>query len=122
MSGADHRSHGCRVLIPAASITAGSGRDRVDDVRRTCAEQSRTIGGAGEDARHHRRTRPQSRDDVGSDVPRDCDHLHGVDLYTFALVPTQPDPTGAIVFDPARVEGQGSLAARTARASSTRGT
>ena len=35
--------------------------------------------------------------------------------YTFALVPTQPDPTGPIVFDPVRVEGQGTLAARTAR-------
>ncbi len=37
------------------------------------------------------------------------------EAYTFALVPTQPDPTGPIVFDPVRVEGQGTLAARTAR-------
>ncbi|MGH8995213.1 MAG: AAA family ATPase, partial [Acidimicrobiales bacterium] len=37
------------------------------------------------------------------------------EAYTFALVPTQPDPTGPIVFDLVRVEGQGTLAARTAR-------
>ncbi len=37
------------------------------------------------------------------------------EAYTWALVPTQPDPTGPIVFDPVRIEGQGTLAARTAR-------
>ena len=37
------------------------------------------------------------------------------DAYTWALVPIQPEPTGPIVFDPVRIEGQGALAARTAR-------
>jgi len=37
------------------------------------------------------------------------------ETYTWALVPTQPEPTGPIVFDPVRIEGQGTLAARTAR-------
>jgi predicted AAA+ superfamily ATPase len=37
------------------------------------------------------------------------------ETYTWALVPTQPEPTGPILFDPVRIEGQGTLAARTAR-------
>jgi len=37
------------------------------------------------------------------------------EAYTWALVPTQPEPTGPVVFDPMRVEGTGDLAARTAR-------
>ncbi len=37
------------------------------------------------------------------------------ETYTWGLVPTQPEPTGPIVFDPVRIEGQGTLAARTAR-------
>ena len=37
------------------------------------------------------------------------------ETYTWALVPAQPEPTGPIVFDAVRIEGQGTLAARTAR-------
>ncbi len=37
------------------------------------------------------------------------------ETYAWALVPTQPEPTGPIVFDPVRIEGPGTLAARTAR-------
>ncbi len=37
------------------------------------------------------------------------------ETYGWALVPTQPEPTGPIVFDPVRIEGQGALPARTAR-------
>ncbi len=37
------------------------------------------------------------------------------ETYGWALVPVQPEPTGPIVFDPVRIEGQGTLAARTAR-------
>jgi predicted AAA+ superfamily ATPase len=37
------------------------------------------------------------------------------ETYSWALVPIQPEPTGPIVFDPVRIEGQGTLAARTAR-------
>ena len=37
------------------------------------------------------------------------------EAYTWALVPIQPEPTGPILFDPVRIEGQGTLAARTAR-------
>ncbi len=37
------------------------------------------------------------------------------ETYIWALVPTQPEPTGPIVFDPIKIEGQGTLAERTAR-------
>src|SRR5207244_6865474 len=37
------------------------------------------------------------------------------ETYTWALVPTQPEPTGPVMLEAVRVEGQGDLAARTSR-------
>jgi|SRR5579862_898013 len=37
------------------------------------------------------------------------------EAYTWALVPIQPEPTGPVLLEPVRVEGQGDLAARTSR-------
>jgi predicted AAA+ superfamily ATPase len=37
------------------------------------------------------------------------------EAYMWALVPTQPDPTGPLVFEAVRVDGPGDLAARTSR-------
>jgi predicted AAA+ superfamily ATPase len=37
------------------------------------------------------------------------------ETYTWALVPTQPEPTGQVSLEPVRVEGPGDLAARTSR-------
>jgi predicted AAA+ superfamily ATPase len=50
------------------------------------------------------------RDDAGRTVD-----LRLADAYQWLLVPRQPEPTGPVVWEPVRVEGQGGLAERAGR-------
>ena len=110
----EHRGSATRLYRNMVVFLAADHR-RVDDLRQGMAEalawgsiaaESEELGLGAQQAAQATSKATESEGTVERRL---------AEAYTFALVPTQPDPTGPIVFDPVRIEGQGTLAARTAR-------
>ena len=110
----EHRGNAARLYRNMVVFLAADHR-RVDDLRQGMAEalawgsiaaESEELGLGAQQAAQAATKAQEAEGTVERRL---------AEAYTWALVPTQPEPTGPILFDPVRVEGQGSLAARTAR-------
>jgi len=110
----EHRGTAPRIYRNMVAFLAADNR-RVDDLRQGMAEALawRSISTEAEELGLGTQQAAQAAtkaEETEGTVERRL-----AETYGWALVPTQPEPTGPIVLDAVRIDGQGDLAARTAR-------
>jgi predicted AAA+ superfamily ATPase len=110
----EHRGNAARLYRNMVVFLAADNR-RVDDLRQGMAEalawgsistESEELGLGAQQAAQAATKAAEAEGTVERRL---------AETYGWALVPTQPEPTGPVVLDTVRIDGQGDLAARTAR-------